>query len=105
MPLDQSCLRSKYGVTVVGVKRQVEGFTYAAADSVINRGDVLILAGRTSEVERVADLARGFRALSTPQCVVRFRRHREVPVLASVVCGPAATWQVMQTSRGRGSSR
>ncbi|RDI34372.1 hypothetical protein [Lentzea flaviverrucosa] len=33
-----------------------EGFTYAAADTVINRGDVLVLAGRTSEVERVADL-------------------------------------------------
>ena len=56
MPLDQSRLRSKYGVTVVSVKRQGEGFTYAAADTVINPGDVLILAGRTSEVERVADL-------------------------------------------------
>ncbi|MFS8097451.1 TrkA family potassium uptake protein [Lentzea alba] len=56
MPLDQSRLRSKYGVTVVGVKRQGEGFTYATAETVINRGDVLILAGRTSEVERVADL-------------------------------------------------
>lgn len=56
MPLDQSRLRSKYGVTVVGVKRPGEGFTYATADTVINRGDVLILAGRTSEVERVADL-------------------------------------------------
>ncbi len=56
MPLDQSRLRSKYGVTVVGVKRPGEGFSYATADTVINRGDVLILAGRTSEVERVADL-------------------------------------------------
>lgn len=56
MPLGQSRLRSKYGVTVVGVKRPGEGFTYATADTVINRGDVLILAGRTSEVERVADL-------------------------------------------------
>uniref|UniRef100_UPI0039BF9C52 TrkA C-terminal domain-containing protein n=1 Tax=Lentzea alba TaxID=2714351 RepID=UPI0039BF9C52 len=56
MPLDQSRLRSKYGVTVVGVKRPGEGFSYATADTVINRGDVVILAGRTSEVERVADL-------------------------------------------------
>ncbi|HUR02863.1 MAG TPA: TrkA family potassium uptake protein [Nonomuraea sp.] len=56
LPLEQSRLRSKYGVTVVGVKRPGEGFTYATADTVVNRGDVLILAGRTADVERVADL-------------------------------------------------
>ncbi len=56
VPLGQSRLRSKYGVTVVGVKRSGEGFTYATADTVVNRGDVLILAGRTTEVEQVADL-------------------------------------------------
>ncbi|MDX8054366.1 TrkA family potassium uptake protein [Lentzea sp. BCCO 10_0798] len=56
VPLEQSRLRSKYGVTVVGVKRPGEGFTYATADTVVNRGDVLILAGRTADVERVADL-------------------------------------------------
>ncbi|WP_410585484.1 potassium channel family protein [Amycolatopsis sp. lyj-108] len=54
--LGDSRLRSKYGVTVVGVKRPGEGFTYATADTVVNRGDVLIVAGRTAEVERVADL-------------------------------------------------
>jgi trk system potassium uptake protein len=55
-PLGQSKLRSKYGVTVVGVKRAGEGFTYATADTVVNRGDVLIVAGKTAEVERLADL-------------------------------------------------
>lgn len=55
-PLGQSKLRSKYGVTVVGVKRPGEGFTYAQADTVVNRGDVLIVAGKTAEVERLADL-------------------------------------------------
>ncbi len=55
-PLGESRLRSKYGVTVVGVKRPGEGFTYATAETVVNRGDVLILAGRTAEVEQVADL-------------------------------------------------
>lgn len=55
-PLSQSKLRSKYGVTVVGVKRAGEGFTYATADTVVNRGDVLIVAGKTKEVERLADL-------------------------------------------------
>ncbi|WP_340682594.1 TrkA family potassium uptake protein [Amycolatopsis coloradensis] len=54
--LGDSRLRAKYGVTVVGVKRPGEGFTYATADTVVNRGDVLIVAGRTAEVERVADL-------------------------------------------------
>lgn len=56
LPLGQSRLRSKYGVTVVGVKRPGEGFTYATADTVVNSGDVLILAGRTAEVEQVAEL-------------------------------------------------
>lgn len=55
-PLGQSRLRSKYGVTVVGVKRPGEGFTYATADTVVHRGDVIILAGKTADVETVADL-------------------------------------------------
>ncbi|WP_328993660.1 TrkA family potassium uptake protein [Kribbella sp. NBC_01245] len=55
-PLGESRLRSKYGVTVVGVKRPGEGFTYATADTVVHRGDILIVAGKTAEVETVADL-------------------------------------------------
>jgi trk system potassium uptake protein len=54
--LGETGLRSKYGVTVVGVKRPGEGFTYATAETVVHRGDVLILAGRTAEVEQVANL-------------------------------------------------
>jgi trk system potassium uptake protein TrkA len=54
--LGDSRLRSKYGVTVVGIKRPGEGFTYATAETVVHRGDVLIVAGRTAAVERVADL-------------------------------------------------
>jgi trk system potassium uptake protein len=54
--LGESQLRSKYEVTVVGVKRPGEGFTYATADTVIRKGDVLIVAGRTPAVERVANL-------------------------------------------------
>ncbi|MFD5827883.1 potassium channel family protein [Lentzea sp. NPDC060358] len=54
--LGQSKLRQKYGVTVVGVKRPGEGFTYATAETVVQAGDVLIAAGRTAEVERLADL-------------------------------------------------
>ena len=56
LPLGESRLRSKYGVTVVGIKRAGEGFTYATAETVVQRGDVLIVAGKTAAVERVADL-------------------------------------------------
>jgi trk system potassium uptake protein len=54
--LGQSSLRKKYGVTVVGVKRPGEGFTYATAETVVHAGDVLIVAGRTADVERLAGL-------------------------------------------------
>jgi trk system potassium uptake protein len=54
--LGESQLRRKYQVTVVGIKRSGEGFTYATADTVVRAGDVLIVAGRTAEVERVANL-------------------------------------------------
>jgi trk system potassium uptake protein len=55
-PLGQSELRKKYGVTVVGIKRPGEDFTYATAETVVHRGDILIVAGRTPAVERFADL-------------------------------------------------
>jgi trk system potassium uptake protein TrkA len=41
---------------VVGIKRPGEGFTYATAETVVHPGDVLILAGRTADVELVANL-------------------------------------------------
>ncbi|MBC6448708.1 potassium channel family protein [Actinokineospora xionganensis] len=56
LPLGESRLRSKYDVTVVGVKRPGEDFTYATAETVVYEGDVLIVAGRTPNVERVAEL-------------------------------------------------
>ncbi|WHT20251.1 TrkA family potassium uptake protein [Crossiella sp. CA-258035] len=55
MPLGESRLRSKYGVTVVSVKRPGSGFTYATAETVIRPDDVLIVAGRTADVERLAN--------------------------------------------------
>lgn len=47
-------LRSKYGVTVVGVKRPQEDFTYATAETVIAPGDLLIVSGPTVKVETFA---------------------------------------------------
>lgn len=57
MTLGDSRLRSKYNVTVVGIKRPGEGFTYATADTLVQRGDVLIVAGKTPDLERLANLS------------------------------------------------
>lgn len=54
--LGEAALRSKYGVTVVGVKRRGQGFTYAQADTPVAEGDLLIVAARTEDAERFAAL-------------------------------------------------
>lgn len=54
--LEDSALRSRYGITVVSIKRPGEQFTYATADTTVYAGDVLIVAGRTHEVEAFANL-------------------------------------------------
>jgi trk system potassium uptake protein TrkA len=54
--LAESALRSKYGVTVVGVKRPREDFTYARPETLIERGDLLIVSGETHLVESFAAL-------------------------------------------------
>jgi trk system potassium uptake protein len=56
LPLGDSKLRQRYGVTVVGIKRPGEEFTYAAAETVLHRNDVIIVAGHISDVERLANL-------------------------------------------------
>ncbi len=55
-PLAESHVRSQHGVTVVAVKRAGEDFTYAAADTVVEEGDVIIASGRTRSVERFSEL-------------------------------------------------
>jgi trk system potassium uptake protein TrkA len=52
--LAESGLRSKHGVTVVGVKRPRTDFTYATPETVIERGDLLIVSGPTKLVEKFA---------------------------------------------------
>ena len=49
-------LRAKYGVTVVCVKPAGKGFTYATADTVLNDGDLLVVAGQTARAEAFARL-------------------------------------------------
>jgi len=55
-PLAESRPRSRYGVTVVGVKRPGATFTYAEAGTVIGRDDILIVSGPTKLVEAFAGL-------------------------------------------------
>ncbi|MEV0351466.1 TrkA family potassium uptake protein [Nonomuraea sp. NPDC050680] len=55
VPLGESNLRRKYGVTVVAVKSEGEEFTYATAETELGYGDVIIVSGRTEQVERFAE--------------------------------------------------
>jgi trk system potassium uptake protein len=54
--LGESSLRSKYGITVVGVKRPGEDFTYARPETTVHRHDQLIVSGPTDQVERFCAL-------------------------------------------------
>ncbi|MFC4727784.1 potassium channel family protein [Coralloluteibacterium thermophilus] len=52
--LSESELRTRYGVTVVGLKRRKNDFTYAKADTIVEPGDILIVSGATRKVETFA---------------------------------------------------
>jgi trk system potassium uptake protein len=52
--LEQSALRSKYGVTVVGVKSPGQDFTYAVPHTKVMQGDTLIVAGKIELLEKLA---------------------------------------------------
>ncbi|NLJ53241.1 MAG: TrkA family potassium uptake protein [Intrasporangiaceae bacterium] len=52
--LEQSQLRSTYGVTVVGVKSPGQDFTYAVPQTKVMQDDLLIVAGKVSLIEKLA---------------------------------------------------
>lgn len=52
--LAESELRRVYNVTIVGIKRPGEDFTYGRPDTIVRPGDLLIVAGPTREVEAFA---------------------------------------------------
>ena len=52
--LEQSQLRSKYGVTIVGVKAPGQDFTYAVPSTKVSAHDTLIASGPTQLLERLA---------------------------------------------------
>ncbi|MFG2090580.1 MULTISPECIES: potassium channel family protein [unclassified Spirillospora] len=55
VPLGETRLRSKHGVTVVSVKPVGEQFTYATQDTILQYGDVILVAGPIDKVERLAE--------------------------------------------------
>ena len=56
MPLSESNIRKKYGITVVGVKTPGQEFTYATAETVISNRDLIIVSGKSDAIERFSQL-------------------------------------------------
>jgi trk system potassium uptake protein len=54
--LADSGVRSKYGVTIVGVKSPGKDFTYATAETVVSNHDLVIVSGNSADIERFAAL-------------------------------------------------
>lgn len=55
-PLGETGLRARYGVTIVAVKPQNGTFTYADRDTMLQYGDIIMIAGPEEKVERFAKL-------------------------------------------------
>lgn len=53
--LGDSGIRSRWGVTVVCIKRPGEDFTYATADTVVTEDALLVVAGKRALTERFAN--------------------------------------------------
>jgi trk system potassium uptake protein TrkA len=56
LSLAESQVRSKYGISVVGVKSPGKEFTYATPETVVSSHDLIIVSGRSSDIEKFATL-------------------------------------------------
>jgi trk system potassium uptake protein TrkA len=56
LPLGDSRPRSKYGITIVGVKRTGQDFTHATPETVVQPDDLIIVSGPQDKVERFSEL-------------------------------------------------
>ncbi|MDR6972651.1 TrkA family potassium uptake protein [Leifsonia shinshuensis] len=56
MRLGDSGVRSKFNITVVGVKSPGRPFTYATSDTVVSDHDLVIVSGASADIERFASL-------------------------------------------------
>ncbi len=54
IPLSQSQVRQKFGVTVVGVKSPGADFTYATPETVVSNHDLIIVSGNSNDIEKFA---------------------------------------------------
>lgn len=55
-PLRDAQIRSRWGLTVVCIKQQDGPFTYATPDTVLQDGDLLVVAGEPRKAEEFASL-------------------------------------------------
>jgi trk system potassium uptake protein len=55
IPLSQTGVRTRRRITVVGVKRPGQPFTYATQDTIVLSEDLVIVSGRIDDVEAFAD--------------------------------------------------
>lgn len=55
--LQDAAIRQKHGVTVVCIKPTGKPFTYATAETMISKRDLLVIAGATEQVDAFAALA------------------------------------------------
>lgn len=56
--LEESAIRTRYGVTVVGLKRANQDFQHATPGTLILPGDLLIVSGPTEQIQRLAGQAK-----------------------------------------------
>ncbi|WP_017606796.1 potassium channel family protein [Nocardiopsis alkaliphila] len=56
--LRETRIRQRFGITVVSVKQVGASFTYATQDTVLHKGDLIVVVGRTDDVERFAESQR-----------------------------------------------
>ena len=55
VPLSESEIRSKHGVTVVAVKKGEGSFTYATNETVVSRDDVILAVGHNDDIEHLVE--------------------------------------------------
>jgi len=55
--LAESEIRQSYAVTVVCVKPEDSAYTYATSDSLLTKGDTLLVAGEVANIERFTEFA------------------------------------------------
>lgn len=58
LSLAASGVRTKYNITVVGVKSPGKPFTYATENTVVSNHDLIIVSGTNDDIERFASLDR-----------------------------------------------